>query len=110
MKDPESFTNALMAPPYNFKLKGTGEIKHHLGIEFSCDKDGTLCLEQSSYLDKLLLNYKQRFGTGRKINVGAPLEKGDHPKKDTTDFLDTEKIKLYQSLIRVWQLLCRHLS
>ena len=56
MKDPDTFTKALMAPPYIFKLKGTGEIKHHLGMEFSCDKDGTLCLEQSSYLDKLLLN------------------------------------------------------
>ena len=103
MKDPESFTNALMAPPYNFKLKGTGEIKHHLGMEFSRDPDGTLCLEQKSYLDKLLLNYKQHFGTGPKTNVGAPLEKGDHPEMDTSDFLDAEKIKLYQSLIGALQ-------
>ena len=61
MEDPESFTNALMAPPYNFKLKGTGEIKHHLGMEFSRNPDGTLCLEQKLYLDNLLLNYKQHF-------------------------------------------------
>jgi len=72
-------------------------------MEFSCDKDGTLCLKKSSYLDKLLLNYKQHFGTGPKTNVGAPLKKGDHPKMDTTDFLDAEKIKLYQSLIRAQQ-------
>ena len=103
MKDPDTFIKALMAPPYNFKLKGNGEIKQHLGMEFSRDKDGTLCLKQSSYLDKLLLNYKQHFGNRPKTNVGAPLEKGDHPKMDTSDFLDTEKIKLYQSLIRALQ-------
>ena len=106
MKDPESFTSALMAPPYNFKLKGTGEIKHHLGMEFSRDPDGTLCLEQKSYLDKLLLNYKQHFGTGPKTNVGAPLEKGDHPEMDTSDFLDAENVE-YQtaSYSSIWILL-----
>jgi len=53
--------------------------------------------------DKLLLNYKQHIGTGPKTNVGAPFEKGDHPEMDTTDFLDAEKIKLYQSLIGALQ-------
>ena len=41
--------------------------------------------------------------TGPKTNVGAPLEKGDHPEMDASDFLDAEKIKLYQSLIGALQ-------
>jgi len=50
-----------------------------------------------------LLNYKQHFGTGPKTNVGAPLEKRDYPEMNTSDFLDAEKIKLYQSLIGALQ-------
>jgi hypothetical protein len=103
MKDPSTLTQALTAEPYKFKLKGTGEIQHHLGMQFSRDKDGTLCLEQKKYLDKLLNNYKRHFGTGPKTNVGAPLERGDHPEMDNTELLDAEKIKLYQSLIGALQ-------
>jgi hypothetical protein len=31
MKDPETFLKQLQSPPFNFKLKGSGELKFHLG-------------------------------------------------------------------------------
>lgn len=42
MLDPNSFIEILMKK-YKFKLKGTGKIAYHLGIDFSRDSDGTLC-------------------------------------------------------------------
>ena len=39
------------------------------------------------------------FGGPPKQNVTSPLEKGDHPKLDTSDLLNDEGITKYQSLI-----------
>jgi len=103
MKHPNEFIEALTSDPYNFKLKGTGPIQHHLGMQFTRDEDGTLCLEQKKYMDKIIDGYKRHFGSKPKTNVYAPLEKGDHPEMDTSEFLDPEKTKLYQSLIGALQ-------
>jgi hypothetical protein len=40
MREPETFYKALRDKGY--KLKGTGEIKYHLGGDFNRDPDGTL--------------------------------------------------------------------
>jgi hypothetical protein len=44
MKDPKTFTDTL-TNKYKFKLKGTGPISFHLGIDFRREEDGTLCME-----------------------------------------------------------------
>jgi hypothetical protein len=103
MKDPQTLIKALTSSPFLFKLKGTGEIQHHLGMQFSRDEDGVLCLEQSKYWEKIMDGYKRHFGANPKPSVYAPLEKGDHPEMDTTELLDPEKTKLYQSLIGALQ-------
>ena len=43
------------------------------------------------------------FGCKPKQNVSSPLEKGDHPELDNTEFLDNEGIQRYQSLIGTMQ-------
>ena len=43
------------------------------------------------------------FGESPKQNVTSPLEKGDHPETDTSDLLDEDDVKKYQSLIGSYQ-------
>jgi hypothetical protein len=44
MEDPETFLKQLSSAPYNFKLKGSGELNFHLGCGFERDFDGVLCM------------------------------------------------------------------
>ena len=71
----------------------------HLGMDFSRDKDGTLCMSSKKYTEKIIANYERMYGESPKQNVTSPLEKGDHPEIDTSEFLDDNGIREYQSLI-----------
>jgi hypothetical protein len=102
MKDPQSFITTL-ENKYNFKLKGTGPITYHLGMDFDREKDGTLCIAPRKYIEKMISNYQKFFGETPKQNVSSPLEKGDHPELDTSELLDSEGITIYQSLIGALQ-------
>ena len=57
----------------------------------------------TKYLEKVFANYERMFGTKPKQNVMSPLESGDHPELDTSEFLDEEGITQYQSLIGTLQ-------
>ena len=86
----------------NFKVKGTGEVSFHLGCDFFRDKEGVLCYAPRKYIDKMLENFQRIFGhMPRKAT--SPLVKGDHPELDTSDYLDEEFTKIYQSLIGALQ-------
>ncbi len=98
MKDLQKFVNILMNK-YRFKLKGTGPITFHLGMDIHWEDDGTLCITPRKYLEKLIANYERMFGSPPKQTVTSPLEKGDHPELDTSDLLDEKGIQDYQSLI-----------
>jgi hypothetical protein len=82
-----SLITALSSDPYNFKVKGSGPIKFHLGMEFSRDNIGVLRLESKKYLQKMKATYDRYFGGKPKQVYHSPLEKGDHPEMDTTDIL-----------------------
>ena len=41
MKKPSEFAD-ILENKFKFKLKGTGPIEYHLGMDFKCDDDGTL--------------------------------------------------------------------
>ena len=97
-KDPSSITDILITK-YQFKLKGTGPITFHLGCDFFCDEDGTLCMAPKKYIEKLVANYECLFGSKPSQSVSSPLEKGDHPELDTSELLDAKGIQMYQSLI-----------
>ena len=81
-----------------FKLKGTGPISFHLGCDFFRDDDGVLCYAPRKYIDKCLQTYKRLFGENPK-KYSSPLVKGDHPELDTSELLELEAIRIYQSLI-----------
>ena len=98
MKDPQAFVGQL-TKQYNFKLKGTGPVTFHLGMDFTRDKDGTLCMSSKKYTEKIIANYERMYGESPRQNVTSPLEKGDHPEIDTSELLDDKGIREYQSLI-----------
>ena len=47
----------------------------------------------------MITNYELLFGEKPKQNVTAPIEKGNHPEMDSTEILDPDQTKIYQSLI-----------
>jgi Reverse transcriptase (RNA-dependent DNA polymerase) len=100
--DPQSFVSTLTVK-YNFKFKGTGPIKFHLGMDFYRDGTGTLCIAPKKYIEKMVATYQQMFGCLPKQTVTSPLEKSDHPELDTSELLDSSGITQYQSLIGALQ-------
>ena len=100
--NPQEFANTLQ-DKYKFKLKGTGPISFHLGMDFFRDDDGTLCIASCKYVEKMIANYERIFGEPPKQTYTAPLEKGDHPELDTSELLDSHGISTYQSLIGALQ-------
>ena len=63
MKDPQSLLEKLMAPPYNFRLKGPGELAFHLGCSFERDSKGMLCTDLGKYVKRMEVAYLQHFKT-----------------------------------------------
>jgi hypothetical protein len=61
-KAPKEITDEL-ENTYKFKLKGTGPIEFHLGCDFYCDEDGTLCFGPKKYIEKMVDAYMRMFGS-----------------------------------------------
>jgi hypothetical protein len=97
MKNPKEFMDVL-EDKHKFKLKGTEPIAFHLGMDFSRDDDGTLCISTTKYIEKLIKTYEKSFGIKPK-EFASPLEKGDHPELDTLELCTTEQVAHYQSMI-----------
>lgn len=97
-KDPQAIIDHL-EKVYKFKLKGTGPITFHLGCDFFRDDDGILCYAPIKYVDRMVIAYERMFGTKPSRKVRSPLDKGNHPELDTSDFLEEEDVQKYQSLI-----------
>jgi hypothetical protein len=101
-KDPQEIVN-ILEWKYKFKLKGTGPISFHLGMGFFCDEDGVLCLSPKRYIERMISTYLTLFGTKPSMKYNSPLEKGDHPEIDDSEFLDAKGTQQYQSLIGALQ-------
>ena len=103
LKDPAAFAETLK-DRFGFKLKGTGKISFHLGMDFFRDENGVLCIKKpEKYIQEMVDNYKRLFGENPTSNVHSPLERGDHPELDSSELLDQEGIKICQSLIGALQ-------
>ena len=102
LRKPQEFID-ILTTKYNFKLKGTGPIAFHLGMDVYRDDDGILCLAPRKYIERMVANYERIFGEAPKQVVTSPLEKGDHPELDTSDLLGDDGIRNYQSLIGALQ-------
>jgi Reverse transcriptase (RNA-dependent DNA polymerase) len=97
-RDPKKIVETLQEK-HRFKLKGVGPLTYHLGCDYFRDKnDGTLCYGPRKYIAKIVDQYEKMFGSKPK-EYTSPLEKGDHPEVDTSDELDEEGIKKYQTMI-----------
>jgi hypothetical protein len=101
-ENPKSIIETL-TNKYGFKLKGTGPISYHLGCDFTRDEHGVMCIAPRKYIEKMDATFLRLFGHNPKQHASSPLDKGDHPEMDTTDFLDAEGIVIYQSLIGALQ-------
>jgi hypothetical protein len=100
MKDPNLFFAGLR--DRNYKLKGVGDIRYHLGGDFFRDPDGTLAWGAKTYIKRILNQYEALFGSPPK-EYTSPIDKDDHPELDTTKECEQEQIKQYQSLIGAFQ-------
>ena len=105
-KDPNAIIKAL-TDKYHFKLKGTGPVTFHLGCDYVRDDDGVLCWEPKKYIERMSDAYANMFGNlpkcKPKLVYSSPLDKGDHPELDTSEELDMDGIKKYQSMIGALQ-------
>ena len=68
---PQEFADTLQET-YHFKLKGTGPISFHLGMDFLRDEDGTLCITSCKYIEKMIANYERIFGEAPKQTYRSP--------------------------------------
>ena len=88
---PEAIAGILQNK-YGFKLKGTGPIEYHLGLDYFRDSDGTLCASPTKYLTRVTDTYMRLIGTKPKQTYTSPLAAGDHPELDTSPELDLHGI------------------
>jgi Reverse transcriptase (RNA-dependent DNA polymerase) len=102
MKDPKELTD-ILEKQHKFKLKGTGPITFHLGMDFTRDDNNTLCISPTKYIDKFVKSYETSFGMKPNTSAMSSLEKGDHPELDTSELYTTEHIAQYQSMIGALQ-------
>jgi Reverse transcriptase (RNA-dependent DNA polymerase) len=95
-RDPEGITRMLENTC--FKLKGVGSLTYHLGCDYLCNKDETLCYGPRKYVTKIMDQFENMFSCKPK-EYTSPLEKGDHPEIDDTEELNDDGIKKYQTMI-----------
>ena len=102
LKDPDAFFAALKAPPWNYKLKGVGPVRYHLGGNFHRDSDGVLCYSAQTYVERMVSNYTNLFGEAPPKSK-SPLAKGDHPELDDSRLCTPDETAKFQSLIGALQ-------
>lgn len=101
-RNPMSIVKEL-TETHKFKLKGTGPISYHLGMDFFRDGEGHLCYAPRKYIERMMKAYESLFGEKPKRTYHSPLVPGDHPETDMSELLDADGIKKYQSLIGALQ-------
>ena len=50
---------------FKLKIKRDGPLEDHLGCDYKPDKDGTLALQPTRYINDTLESYKKMFPTSR---------------------------------------------
>ena len=109
MHDPQHFFDDLQGPQVRFTMKGVGPPTYHLGADFFCDDDGTLCLGAQTYSKHLCTNFESLYREPPKA-VFSPLDHEDHPELGDSPLCGPDDIAKFQSLIGAcqWMIsLCR---
>ena len=100
-KDPEMFFKRLREI-HKFQLNGVGEPKYHLGGDFhrAVKPEPILTWGSKTYIRRMLANYKNIFHEEvKKKKVYSPLERGDHPELDESEFCDELNKKHYLCMV-----------
>ena len=84
---------------YKLKVKGDGPLSHHMGADFTRDKDKTLVCQPKKYIERLLESSQSMFKQDPPKNMRTPLERNDHPELDDTELLTGESIQHYLTMI-----------
>ena len=88
-----------MKEKFKLKIKGDGPLEYHLGCEYKLDKDGTLAVQPTKYINKILESYQKMFPNENFLNVKSPLEKNYHPELHKSELWNEEQIKKYMCMI-----------
>ena len=70
-----------------------------MNFERDEDRHRTLRYIATKYIEKMVDSYKRMFGEKPPRKATSPLNAGDHPELDQSEFLDEEGIQRYHSLI-----------
>ena len=89
----------ILKEDYKLKVKGDGPLRHHLGADYTRDKDKTLVCQPMKYIDRLLESYQSMFKQDPPKTMKTPLDKNDHPELDDTGLLTGESIQHYLTMI-----------
>ena len=98
-KTPEIYIKKLQEafPIRNIERNPTS----YLGNDLTLNKNKTMKVSMTKYINETIRRFEQKHGTLRKENV--PHSPNDHPEEDDSPNLNDEKRTLYQSIIGVCQ-------
>ena len=97
-RDPETFIHVLRTK-FDYELKGVGVPEYYSGADLSYEQD-TNCwvMSAKTYIKNVTERIEKLLETELKC-YGSPLDAGDHPEMDDTDYLYGSDISMYQMLI-----------
>ena len=84
---------------YKLKVKGDGPLSHHLGADYTRDKDKTVVCQPKKYIDRLGDSYHSMFKQDPPKNMRTPLDKNDHPELDDIELHTGESIQHYLTMV-----------
>ena len=90
---------SILKSQYNLKVKGDGPLTYHLGADYFQDPDGTMVSQPKKYIEKLKDTYVRLFDTEPSKGLKTPLEKNDHPERDTSEILEGQEINHYLTMV-----------
>ena len=102
-QDPGQIIQSLKED-FKLKVKGDGPLSHHLGADYTRDKDNTLVCQPKKYIERLAESYHSMFKQNPPKNMRTPLDKNDHPELDDSELLQGDSIQHYLTMIgqRQW--------
>ena len=84
---------------YKLKVRCDGPMSHHLGADYTRDKDKTLVCQPKKYIDRLVDSYHSMVKQDPPKNMRPPLNKDDHPELDDTELLTGVTIQHYLTMV-----------
>ena len=97
-QDPGQIIQSLKED-FKLKVKGDGPLSHHLGADYTRDKDNTLVCQPKKYIERLAESYHYMFKQDPPKNMRTPLDKNDHPELDDSELLKRDSIQHYLTMI-----------